>query len=29
MGGGFPTREAAQEEAAKLRKMGFKPYPTQ
>jgi cell division protein FtsN len=29
MVGGFPTREAAQEEAAKLRKLGFKPYPTQ
>lgn len=27
--GGFPTRAAAQEEAAKLRKLGFKPVPTQ
>jgi hypothetical protein len=27
--GGFPTREAAQEEATKLRKLGFKPFPTQ
>lgn len=27
--GGFPTRDAAQEEAAKLRTMGFKPAPIQ